>query len=71
MSNWQPSAQGLSDLLQLLREAINPSNDGQNVQEVSLCLQDNNQKKNKCFLILLDYHRDSNISTKFQIITTI
>lgn len=33
MSAWQPSAQGLSDLLQLLREAINPT-DGQNVQEV-------------------------------------
>ncbi|CAO0801605.1 unnamed protein product [Mucor circinelloides] len=32
MSAWQPSAQGLSDLLQLLREAINPT-DGQNVQE--------------------------------------
>lgn len=49
MSNWQPSAQGLSDLLQLLREAINPSNDGQNVQEVSLCLQDNNQKRTNVF----------------------
>ncbi|KAI8969128.1 armadillo-type protein [Mycotypha africana] len=34
MSAWQPSPQGLSDLLQLLREAINPSNEGgQNVQE--------------------------------------
>ncbi|KAI8373588.1 armadillo-type protein [Choanephora cucurbitarum] len=32
MSAWQPSAQGLSDLLQLLREAINPT-DSQNVQE--------------------------------------
>jgi transportin-1 len=39
MSNWQPSAQGLSDLLQLLREAINPSNDGQNVQEVNVATQ--------------------------------
>lgn len=36
MSNWQPSAQGLSDLLKLLREAINPSTDGQNVQEVTI-----------------------------------
>ncbi|GAA5797479.1 armadillo-type protein [Helicostylum pulchrum] len=33
MSTWQPSPQGLSDLLQLLREAINPSADGHNVQE--------------------------------------
>ncbi|KAI9474313.1 MAG: armadillo-type protein [Benjaminiella poitrasii] len=32
MSAWQPSAQGLTDLLQLLREAINPT-DGHNVQE--------------------------------------
>ncbi|KAI8366824.1 armadillo-type protein [Radiomyces spectabilis] len=32
MSTWQPTEQGLSDLLQLLREAINPT-DGQNVQE--------------------------------------
>ncbi|CEP13027.1 hypothetical protein [Parasitella parasitica] len=32
MSSWQPSAQGLSDLLQLLREAINPT-DNQNVQK--------------------------------------
>lgn len=35
MSIWQPSPQGLSDLLQLLREAINPTADGQNVQEVN------------------------------------
>lgn len=33
MSNWQPQPQGLSDLLQLLREAINPT-DSQNVQQV-------------------------------------
>jgi transportin-1 len=33
MSAWQPSAQGLSDLLKLLREAINPT-DSKNVQEV-------------------------------------
>ncbi|KAG1202970.1 hypothetical protein G6F70_001771 [Rhizopus microsporus] len=32
MSNWQPQPQGLSDLLQLLREAINPT-DSQNVQQ--------------------------------------
>lgn len=35
MSTWQPSPQGLSDLLQLLREAINPTADGHNVQEVN------------------------------------
>jgi hypothetical protein len=34
MSSWQPTDQGLSELLQLLREAVNPSNE-QNVQEVS------------------------------------
>lgn len=33
MSNWQPTEQGLSDLLQLLREALNPT-DSQIVQEV-------------------------------------
>ncbi|KAI7877683.1 ARM repeat-containing protein [Lichtheimia hyalospora FSU 10163] len=34
MSNtWQPTEQGLSDLLQLLREALNPS-DSQHVQEI-------------------------------------
>ncbi|KAF7724699.1 hypothetical protein EC973_000807 [Apophysomyces ossiformis] len=32
MSHWQPTEQGLSDLLQLLREAINPT-DSQRVQE--------------------------------------
>lgn len=35
MSVWQPSAQGLADLLQLLREAINPTTDGQHVQQVN------------------------------------
>jgi transportin-1 len=34
MSTWQPQPQGLADLLQLLREAINPT-DNQNVQQVS------------------------------------
>ncbi|KAI8061151.1 armadillo-type protein [Gongronella butleri] len=33
MSAWQPSDQGLSDLLQLLREAVHPTNNSQNVQE--------------------------------------
>lgn len=33
MSTWQPSAQGLDDLLNLLREAIKPT-DSQNVQDV-------------------------------------
>lgn len=34
MSNtWQPTEQGLSDLLQLLREALNPS-DSHAVQQV-------------------------------------
>ncbi|ORX49516.1 ARM repeat-containing protein [Hesseltinella vesiculosa] len=33
MSTWQPSEQGLSDLLQLLREAVNPTNNS-NVQEI-------------------------------------
>jgi hypothetical protein len=33
MSTWQPSAQGLGDLLTLLREAISPT-DSKNVQEV-------------------------------------
>lgn len=33
MSTWQPQPQGLSDLLQLLREAISPT-DSQNVQQV-------------------------------------
>ncbi|KAG0742794.1 hypothetical protein G6F57_010403 [Rhizopus arrhizus] len=32
MSTWQPQPQGLADLLQLLREAINPT-DNQNVQQ--------------------------------------
>ncbi|KAI9028953.1 armadillo-type protein [Phycomyces nitens] len=32
MSDWQPTEQGLSDLLQLFREAINPT-DAQNVQD--------------------------------------
>ncbi|KAG1223165.1 hypothetical protein G6F35_004829 [Rhizopus arrhizus] len=32
MSTWQPQPQGLSDLLQLLREAISPT-DSQNVQQ--------------------------------------
>ncbi|KAI9498718.1 armadillo-type protein [Zychaea mexicana] len=33
MSNWQPTEQGLSDLLQLLREALNPT-DNNNVQQI-------------------------------------
>ncbi|KAI9313772.1 armadillo-type protein [Dichotomocladium elegans] len=33
MSNWQPTEQGLSDLLQLLREALNPT-DSHVVQEI-------------------------------------
>lgn len=38
MSNtWQPTEQGLSDLLQLLREALNPS-DSHAVQEVKVGL---------------------------------
>jgi hypothetical protein len=41
MSTWQPTSQGLSDLLQLLKEAINPT-DSQAVQQVI-----KNKKKTK------------------------
>lgn len=65
MSAWQPSAQGLTDLLNLLREAINPT-DGHNVQQV---------KPSKFTLlttvVINLFIRNSSISTKFLIITII